>query len=84
MLLRVHNRAAIRTPDTMPRKPVDPHPPQGDRRSGADRRKVDIAPPGRIDRRRSIDARRPDVVELDMSNSEWSALDVARPVEKLD
>ena len=68
----------------MTRKPGDPHPPQVDRRSGTDRRKVDIAPPGRIDRRRSIDARKPDVVELDMSNSEWSALDVARPVEKLD
>jgi hypothetical protein len=58
----------------MTRKPVDPLKPHGDRRSGTDRRKVDIAPPGRIDRRRSIDARKPDVVELDMSNSEWTAL----------
>ncbi len=63
----------------MKRTPGDTHPPQVDRRSGADRRKVDIAPPGRIDRRRSIDARRPDVVELDMSNSEWASLQPELP-----
>jgi hypothetical protein len=63
----------------MTRKPVDPLKPQSDRRSGTDRRKVDIAPPGRVDRRRSIDARKPDMVELDMSNSEWSALQAELP-----
>ena len=48
-----------------------------DRRSGADRRQVDSLPPGKIDRRRSVDARKPDVLELDMSNSEWTALNQA-------
>ena len=46
-----------------------------DRRSGADRRKHDVPlPRGMRDRRRSLDSRKPDVVELDMSNSEWTAL----------
>ncbi len=33
-----------------------------------------MLPPGKVDRRRSVDSRKPDVVELDMSNSEWTAL----------
>jgi len=48
----------------------------GDRRSGVDRRKVDIGPPaGKPERRRSVEARKPEVVELDMTNSEWTALE---------
>ena len=47
---------------------------EGDRRSGADRRKVDIAPPGKVDRRRSVESRQPDVTEIEMSPSEWGAL----------
>jgi hypothetical protein len=43
-------------------------------RSGQDRRKVDNPPPVKVDRRRSVDARKPDVVELEMTDSEWSAL----------
>jgi hypothetical protein len=45
-----------------------------DRRSGEDRRLADVGPPGKRDRRRSLEARKPDVVELDMSSSEWGAL----------
>jgi hypothetical protein len=45
-----------------------------DRRSGVDRRKVDVPRPGLPDRRRAVDSRKPEVIELDMSNSEWSAL----------
>ena len=48
-------------PASRPRKPGTT-----ERRSGTDRRK--------IDRRRSVDSRKPEVVELDMSNSEWTAL----------
>ena len=48
----------------------------GDRRSGLDRRKVDLGPPaGKPERRRSVEARKPEVVELDMTNSEWTALE---------
>lgn len=49
-------------------------PPTVERRSGVDRRVADLAPPGKIDRRRNVDARKPEVIELDMSNSEWSTL----------
>ena len=45
-----------------------------ERRSGGDRRKVDLPPPGKIDRRRSVDSRKPEVTELDMTTSEWSTL----------
>ena len=56
-------------PASPPRKPSPT-----ERRVGSDRRKVDMLPPSKVDRRRSVDSRKPDVVELDMSNSEWSAL----------
>lgn len=45
-----------------------------ERRSGTDRRVADSLPAGKVDRRRSVDSRKPEVVELDMTNSEWSAL----------
>jgi hypothetical protein len=44
------------------------------RRSGEDRRRTDGEPPGKRDRRCSLEPRKPDVIELDMSDSEWSAL----------
>jgi len=46
----------------------------GDRRSGVDRRKVDVGPPGKVDRRRGLEPRKPDVIEINMSASEWGAL----------
>ena len=45
-----------------------------ERRSGVDRRRVDADLPGKRERRRGVESRKPDVVELEMSNSEWSAL----------
>jgi hypothetical protein len=45
-----------------------------DRRSGKDRRKLEKGPPGTHDRRRSVEPRKPEVVELDLSPSEWGAL----------
>lgn len=47
---------------------------EGDRRTGADRRKLDTTPPGKVERRRSVESRQPDVVEIEMSPSEWRAL----------
>ncbi len=47
---------------------------QADRRSGKDRRQVDVARVGMPERRRSVESRQPDVVELEMSSSEWGAL----------
>ncbi len=48
--------------------------PRHDRRSGTDRRKVDIPRKGEPERRRNVESRQPDVVEIDMSRSEWGAL----------
>jgi hypothetical protein len=45
-----------------------------ERRSGADRRRADKGPPGRVDRRRVAEPRKPEVAELDLSESEWGAL----------
>jgi len=50
-----------------------PRPARADRRSGVDRRKVDVEYAGK-DRRRGVESRKPEVVELEMSNSEWTAL----------
>jgi hypothetical protein len=55
-----------------------PPPGRNDRRSGVDRRKADVAYPGK-DRRRGVESRKPEVVELDMSNSEWTALTQGPP-----
>jgi hypothetical protein len=45
-----------------------------ERRSGKDRRLVDTGPRGRHDRRRHLEPRRPEVVELEMTDSEWAEL----------
>jgi hypothetical protein len=45
-----------------------------ERRSGKDRRLVDTGPHGRHERRRHLEPRRPEVVELELSDSEWAEL----------
>ncbi|MEP6873155.1 MAG: hypothetical protein ABI887_02240 [Burkholderiales bacterium] len=50
-----------------------------ERRSGADRRHVDGNPPGKHERRRGLESRQPEVVELDMSNTDWIALTQDEP-----
>jgi hypothetical protein len=45
-----------------------------ERRSGTDRRRADKGPPGRADRRRVVEPRKPEVAELNVSDSEWGAL----------
>lgn len=46
-----------------------------DRRTGKDRRKRDLGPPGKLERRRTVESRQPDVSEIDMSPAEWNALE---------
>lgn len=59
----------------MQKQDPKPAPPATDRRAGTDRRHVDAPlPAGKRDRRRALEARKPDVVEIDMSQSEWAAL----------
>lgn len=45
-----------------------------DRRSGPDRRKADIPRKGLPERRLNLESRQPDVVEIEMTTSEWGAL----------
>ena len=54
-----------------------------DRRSGRDRRQADKGPPGRSERRRVAEPRKPEVAELDMTESEWGAL-AQEPVTPVD
>lgn len=56
------------------RKPPRAQPPLIERRSGRDRRQVEKGPPGGRDRRVGLEPRRPEVVELEVSVSEWLAL----------
>ena len=57
----------------MPPKQPRPLPTQ-DRRSGLDRRRVDLERFGRPERRHGVEARRPEVIEREMTNSEWLEL----------
>ncbi|MET0518076.1 MAG: hypothetical protein ABW005_04470 [Burkholderiaceae bacterium] len=52
---------------------ADP-PPQPERRSGKERRVAPPNTPVAVERRRGIEPRRPEIVELDMSPSEWGSL----------
>ena len=59
----------------MTKRDTKPAPPEIDRRADVNRRHRDIAlPPGQRDRRRGLEARKPEVIEIDMSASEWDAL----------
>ena len=59
----------------MTKRDTKPAPPEADRRADANRRHLDIAlPAGQRDRRRGLEARKPEVIEIDMSASEWDAL----------
>ena len=56
-------------------------PTPAERRSGKDRRQREDAPPGGRERRRGIEPRRPEVIEVDITPSQWDALqDAAFPV----
>ncbi|MFT3963219.1 hypothetical protein [Propionivibrio sp.] len=44
-----------------------------ERRSGKDRRQEDVGPPGRIEQRRRVEARKPEIEEVVLSDAEWEA-----------
>ena len=50
------------------------HDPRAERRSGRDRRRAEAGPPGVAERRRAVEPRLPETVELDMSVSQWQSL----------
>lgn len=45
-----------------------------DRRAGRDRRQDENGPPTNFERRRTVEARQPELVELDVSDEELKAL----------
>jgi hypothetical protein len=45
-----------------------------ERRSGSDRRLRESTPPGAWERRRSVEPRKPEVAELDITPSQWDLL----------
>jgi hypothetical protein len=67
--------ATIKPRTTSAKPPVE-------RRAGADRRRVDALPVGQRDRRRRVEARKPEVVELDLTEAEWLALSGQTPPEQ--
>jgi len=48
-----------------------------ERRSGTDRRCIELERNGRPERRVRVEARKPEVTELILSDSEWQTLDPA-------
>lgn len=46
-----------------------------ERRTGKDRRQTDSGGPNGCERRKSVEPRKPEVVELDLSPSEWARLE---------
>lgn len=45
-----------------------------DRRRGSDRRRIDQGPPRGRDRRVGLEPRKPEVIEVDMTDSDWARL----------
>jgi hypothetical protein len=43
-----------------------------ERRAGKDRRTTEAGPPGKRERRTTLEARKPQVVEVEMSSSDWA------------
>jgi hypothetical protein len=52
-----------------------------ERRTGADRRQVHLGPPGKKERRVSVEARKPEVQEVVLSPSDWVRFDTALPLQ---
>jgi len=43
-----------------------------ERRAGKDRRTTEAGPPGKRERRTTLEARKPQVLEVEMSSSDWA------------
>jgi len=56
-----------------------PGQPASDRRTGRDRRVRDVEMPAGRDRRRGVEPRKPEVAEIDPSDSLWASFEVDTP-----
>ncbi|MBH9552123.1 hypothetical protein [Inhella gelatinilytica] len=67
-----------------PRAPSPPAAePERERRSGRDRRQIELGPPHGVERRKSIEARKPQIEEVEMTAEEWEALMAGAPTPTL-
>jgi hypothetical protein len=65
----------MKTPAKKSAAPAAPAAPATvERRSGRDRRVIDIPPPKGRERRRTAEPRKPEVTEIDMTASQWAHL----------
>ena len=60
--------------DDLPKGKAVVKAPAIERRSGKDRRATDVSTMGAFDRRKSVEPRKIQVVEVEMSESEWEKL----------
>jgi hypothetical protein len=51
-----------------------------ERRTGADRRQVDLGPPNGKERRRGIESRKVEVQEVDLTLSDWARFEAGTPL----
>jgi hypothetical protein len=78
---RMHNFDLLHTLPSV----IAPDLPSGlaaERRAGKDRRSAETGPPGKHERRTALEARKPQVVELEMSASDWAAFNDAPTLTK--
>jgi hypothetical protein len=69
-------RTVSRKTSSPPHQAIAP----SERRTGVDRRKADSGPPkGMRERRISLEPRKPEVQEVDLSASDWAAFDAMAP-----
>lgn len=61
-------------PADVPRDEGTPMKQPIERRSGQDRRQEDLGFPGKVERRRRIEQRKVEIVELSLSEAEWQQL----------
>jgi hypothetical protein len=70
----------MKSPAKKPAAPaVSAAPATVERRSGKDRRVVDLPPPKGRERRRTAEPRKPEVTEIDMTQSQWGRLAGGKP-----
>jgi hypothetical protein len=55
---------------------------KGDRRTGKDRRQAEAGPPAGRERRRNLEPRKPEVEEIELTLSQWDALNELPLVDK--
>ncbi len=64
--------------------PAKKSPPASERRAGVDRRKVDRGSPTGRERRVGMEPRKPEITEIEITPSEWAALEAQLKAQRKD